>query len=232
MAQRKLAGAAGRMMKEKPSAAAAVASDFTGPALRAISTALRLYADRVETDAALREAVRDLGVVPTLNRVLENLQMAVGEGGLSEPGSEFHARSDRAPSAKAVAQPSSTTRLKAQLDALPAVKLKALFDELPAEKLRAALDATPRARLRRELDALRDEPTIAHKVVTAIIEGGNPIRVWREYRGMTQAQLAAKAPINPTYLSQAENGKPISDKMLRRLAAVLEAPLDSLRGGE
>jgi DNA-binding XRE family transcriptional regulator len=83
--------------------------------------------------------------------------------------------------------------------------------------------------LRAELEAMRNEPTIPHAVVVAILDGAHPVRAWREYRGMTQAQLAEAAPINPAYLSQAENGKPISDKMLRRLAKALGAPVDSLR---
>lgn len=85
------------------------------------------------------------------------------------------------------------------------------------------------AALRAELEAMRGQPTIPDAVVGALLDGVNPIRAWREYRGLTQAQLAEKAPIDPAYLSQAENGKEISDKMLRRLAAALDAPLSSLR---
>ncbi len=41
----------------------------------------------------------------------------------------------------------------------------------------------------------------------AIADGENPIRVWREYRGMTQAHLAKVAEISVPYLSQLESGK-------------------------
>ena len=52
-----------------------------------------------------------------------------------------------------------------------------------------------------------EEETIPAKVVYAILDGENPIRVWREYRGLTQAQLSEKAGISTPYLSQLESGK-------------------------
>jgi DNA-binding transcriptional regulator YiaG len=52
-----------------------------------------------------------------------------------------------------------------------------------------------------------EEETIPAKVVYAILDGENPIRVWREYRGLTQQQLAEVAGISKPYLSQLESGK-------------------------
>ncbi len=40
-----------------------------------------------------------------------------------------------------------------------------------------------------------------------LVAGDNPIRVWRTYRGMTQAALAAAAGIGQPFLSQLENGR-------------------------
>lgn len=40
-----------------------------------------------------------------------------------------------------------------------------------------------------------------------LVAGENPIRVWRTYRGMTQAALAAAAGIGQPFLSHLENGK-------------------------
>lgn len=52
------------------------------------------------------------------------------------------------------------------------------------------------------------EETIPSKVVYALLDGENPIRVWPEYRGLTQQQqVAEKAGVGKPYLSQMEEGK-------------------------
>ena len=45
------------------------------------------------------------------------------------------------------------------------------------------------------------------EVVDQLLAGQNPIRVYRNYRGLTQNALAAAADINAVYLSQLETGK-------------------------
>ena len=51
------------------------------------------------------------------------------------------------------------------------------------------------------------EALIPSEVTFAILDGESPIRVWREYRGLTQQQVAEKAGISKPYLSQLESGK-------------------------
>jgi DNA-binding XRE family transcriptional regulator len=51
------------------------------------------------------------------------------------------------------------------------------------------------------------EELIPGEVIYAILDGENPVRVWREYRGLTQQQLADAAGISKPYLSQIESGK-------------------------
>ena len=51
------------------------------------------------------------------------------------------------------------------------------------------------------------EELIPSEVAYAILDGASPIRVWREYRGLTQQQLAEAAGISVPYLSQIESGK-------------------------
>jgi len=68
-------------------------------------------------------------------------------------------------------------------------------------------------------------------VVQQLANGENPIRVLRQFRGMTQAELAtAKAvQITQNYLSDLETGKrkgPIA--LHRKLAKALDVPLDFL----
>ncbi len=55
--------------------------------------------------------------------------------------------------------------------------------------------------------ARREEELIPAEVVNAILDGENTIKVWREFRGMTQAELAQKIEISTPYLSQLESGK-------------------------
>ena len=48
---------------------------------------------------------------------------------------------------------------------------------------------------------------IPAEVVFAILDGANPIKVWREARGLTQQQLADATGISKPYLSLIETGK-------------------------
>jgi transcriptional regulator with XRE-family HTH domain len=66
-------------------------------------------------------------------------------------------------------------------------------------------------------------------MVYAILDGANPIRVWREHRGLSQQQLAETAGISKPYLSQLEAGKrEASQRVIRRLAKALRVDLDDL----
>ncbi len=66
-------------------------------------------------------------------------------------------------------------------------------------------------------------------VVDHLLAGENPIRVYRDHRGLTQKQLADAAGINPVYLSQIETGKRTgSTKTLVSLADALDVEVDDL----
>jgi DNA-binding XRE family transcriptional regulator len=52
-----------------------------------------------------------------------------------------------------------------------------------------------------------EEDLVPGEIVFAILDGQNPIKAWREYRGLTQGQLATAAGISVPYLSQIEMGK-------------------------
>lgn len=61
--------------------------------------------------------------------------------------------------------------------------------------------------------------------------GESPLRVWREHRGMTAAQLAAAVAITPAHVSKLESGKgDPSVTLLRRLAKALDADVELLLG--
>ena len=51
------------------------------------------------------------------------------------------------------------------------------------------------------------EIVIPGEITFAILAGGNPIRVWREYKKIKLNELAKKVGISASYLSQIENGK-------------------------
>jgi DNA-binding XRE family transcriptional regulator len=62
-----------------------------------------------------------------------------------------------------------------------------------------------------------------------LIAGENPVKVWRERRGLTQQALAGLAHISKSFLSEIENGtKEPSVETLRKLAHELKTDLDSL----
>jgi DNA-binding XRE family transcriptional regulator len=67
------------------------------------------------------------------------------------------------------------------------------------------------------------------EIVNRLIAGENPVRVWREYRKLTQQQLADKAGISKPYLSQLEcSAREASVSVIKRLAAALEVDVDDL----
>jgi DNA-binding XRE family transcriptional regulator len=73
------------------------------------------------------------------------------------------------------------------------------------------------------------EELIPAEVVYAILDGENPIKVWREYRGLTQQQLADAAGISKPYLSQIETGKRTgATEILSAIAKALDVSLDEV----
>lgn len=85
----------------------------------------------------------------------------------------------------------------------------------------------------RAKDALAagDEELVPAVVVNAILDGENPVRVWRQHRGMSQVQLAEAADISQAYLAQIETRKREGTLGLyRSLADVLGVDLDDLVG--
>ena len=77
--------------------------------------------------------------------------------------------------------------------------------------------------------ASRAEELIPSEVTYALLDGENPIRVWREHRELTQKEVAAEAGISKPYLSQLESGhrKGTTD-VLTAIAKALQVSLDDL----
>jgi mRNA interferase RelE/StbE len=70
---------------------------------------------------------------------------------------------------------------------------------------------------------------IPHAVAVRIMEGDNPVRAWREHKGVSLRKLANMADVSPSYLSEIESGrKPGSVDALNRLAGALGTSIDAL----
>jgi DNA-binding XRE family transcriptional regulator len=75
----------------------------------------------------------------------------------------------------------------------------------------------------------RGEALIPSEVTYALLDGENPLRVWREFRGLTQQEVADAAGISKPYLSQLETGQRRgTTEVLAAIARVLDVALDDL----
>jgi len=92
-----------------------------------------------------------------------------------------------------------------------------------------AIDGVLLDMLRKKL-ASGEEETIPAPVVDALLAGANPIKVWREYRGLTQDALAVQVGISKAYLCQIETGKRSGAiKTLHAIATALGVTVDDLQ---
>ncbi|MEQ8249261.1 MAG: helix-turn-helix transcriptional regulator [Alphaproteobacteria bacterium] len=90
--------------------------------------------------------------------------------------------------------------------------------------------AKERRAAQRRTKKLRDD-ALPFDVVEAIVAGTSPLRAWRDYAGMTAAEVAAAAGISAGYLSQIETGKRAGTlRVLRAIAAALGIELADLTG--
>ena len=100
------------------------------------------------------------------------------------------------------------------------------FVLLPADELAEIVeDAAAQAAYERT----RGEETVPLTVVDRLVAKENPVKVWREHRGLTLTALAGKAGIGKGYLSQIERGTrqgPVAT--MQKLANALNVDLDDL----
>ena len=108
---------------------------------------------------------------------------------------------------------------------------------IPYREYRRLSEAAEMAEDVRDFDEAvsRDEEAVPHAMVQRLVTGERPVKVWREYRGLTQAALARAARITPAYLSQIETGaREGSVRVLTALARTLQVDVEDLvaRGTE
>ena len=74
-----------------------------------------------------------------------------------------------------------------------------------------------------------EEELVPANVVERLIEGEPPLRVWREFRDLSQAALARAADVNRVQIVEIEAGRNSgSVHTLRKLADVLGVAVDDL----
>jgi len=74
-----------------------------------------------------------------------------------------------------------------------------------------------------------EEEVIPAEVAYALAEGESPVKVWREYRQLTQPQLAEWVGMSVPYLSQIETAKrKASMKVMVAIAKALNVTVDDL----
>jgi ribosome-binding protein aMBF1 (putative translation factor) len=105
---------------------------------------------------------------------------------------------------------------------------------LPYEEYERLVEEAEMLQDVREYDEARKavaagEELVPSEVTYAILDGGNPVRVWREYRGMSRKQLAEASGLTVAYLSQIEAGKSKgSTEELATIAKELGLSLDDI----
>ena len=81
--------------------------------------------------------------------------------------------------------------------------------------------------------ATGEDETFPDSFVERLLSGEHPLKVWREYRGLTVAALATACNVSSPALSQIENGKrKPSAMLLKRLAVALKCDMEELLNDE
>nr|WP_162251161.1 helix-turn-helix transcriptional regulator [Rhizobium sp. Root482] len=78
-----------------------------------------------------------------------------------------------------------------------------------------------------------DDLRVPLEFVDRLIDGENPVRVWRDFRGMASKDLAKAVGISAAYLSEIETGKKDGSlSVFRNIAKALRVDIDDLFWGE
>ena len=72
------------------------------------------------------------------------------------------------------------------------------------------------------------EALVPGEIAERLIAGENPVKVWHEFRGLTQTQLAERAGFGQSDISRIEGGYNARFSTMGAIAAALEISLDEL----
>ncbi len=96
------------------------------------------------------------------------------------------------------------------------------------ERLVDQVDIANADRIMADIDAGREE-LVPSEIVNRLLDGENPVRVWRGHRGMSARDLAAATGLSAPYISEIESGKKDgSVAAMKKIAEALEVDLDDL----
>lgn len=91
-----------------------------------------------------------------------------------------------------------------------------------------AFDTASYDRIKAQL-ASGEEELMPAKFADRILDGESPLRVWREFRGLTLQTLADQVGISKGYLSEIENArKDGSVRIMKQVAKALRLDLDDI----
>ena len=102
------------------------------------------------------------------------------------------------------------------------------------------IEKSEHERLRQAADDLADiiaydramadgDESLPSGLVKRMIDGESPLRVYRDYRGLTQAQLSERSGVNRVQIANIEaGGKTGSVETVRKLAEALGLTIDDL----
>lgn len=102
---------------------------------------------------------------------------------------------------------------------------------LPYKEYQSLLNALEDREDIHEIEAFRasGQQTIPFKLLQTITDGANPVKVFREFRKISQAKLAKNVGITPQYLCQIENNQRKGNaKVLKKIAQLLDIDFDLL----
>jgi DNA-binding XRE family transcriptional regulator len=81
---------------------------------------------------------------------------------------------------------------------------------------------------RRKAAASADDFVPGEVVTRIVVRRENPVKVYREWRGLTQHQLADKAGLSQSFLAEIERGKTFAVRTARALAKALRVDIEQL----
>lgn len=112
-----------------------------------------------------------------------------------------------------------TTQSGETLVVIPLSEYESLIDKA---------DITSAEKVKADIASGRDE-LVPADVVNRLLAGEDPVKVWREHRGLSAKVLAIKSQISPPYLSEIESGKKDGSlSVMRKIADALDVDLDDL----
>lgn len=74
----------------------------------------------------------------------------------------------------------------------------------------------------------KSEGLIPHSVISNTVDGATPVRAWREYLGLTQADVAARLGISQSAYAQQENSERLRRASIERIATALRISPEQL----